>query len=176
MIRISREEFPPEEDRTGAEVTGFFVLLASLINSLIRDQWLTFGVATLGVAAMLIVAFRSLRYAVVALVPNALPILLVSLGLGAVSGSLFASMPFLVTLAQQKGWMFAGSAGLLALTAWILYRPGRACPADPDLAEWCENVRRWNIRFYRASVGIWVAGFGAAYLALPIYSWLARLQ
>jgi len=77
VAQISLEEFPPIGDHPGAEVTGFFVLLASLISSLIRDQWLTFGVATLGIAAMLIVAFRSIRLAVIALVPNALPILLV---------------------------------------------------------------------------------------------------
>jgi hypothetical protein len=106
------------------------------------------------------------------LVCCALPILLVSIGLGAVSASLFASLPFLVTMAQYKAWMFAGSGGVLVLAAWLLFRPGRACPADPDLAEQCEKAHRWNKRFYWVSVGIWVAGFGAAYLALPIYLWL----
>ena len=106
------------------------------------------------------------------LVCCALPILLVSVGLGAVSASLFANLPFLVTLAQYKAWMFAGSGGVLLLAAWLLFRPGRACPADPVLAEQCEKAQRWNKRFYWVSVGIWVAGFGAAYLALPIYLWL----
>jgi hypothetical protein len=102
----------------------------------------------------------------------ALPILLVSLGLGAVSASLFANLPFLVTLAQYKAWMFAACGSVLALTAWLLFRPGRACPADPELAEQCEKIHRWNIRFYWVSVGIWVLGFATAYLALPVYSWL----
>jgi hypothetical protein len=106
------------------------------------------------------------------LVCCALPILLVSVGLGAVSASLFASLPFLVTLAQYKAWMFAGSGSVLVLAAWLMFRPGRACPADPVLAEQCEKAHRWNKRFYWVSVGIWVAGFGAAYLALPIYLWL----
>ena len=102
----------------------------------------------------------------------ALPILLVSLGLGAVSAALFASFPFLVTLANYKAWMFAGSAGVLAITSWLLYRPGRACPSDPELAERCGNIRRRNIRLFQISVGIWVVGFGTAYLALPVYSLL----
>ncbi len=102
----------------------------------------------------------------------ALPILLVSLGLGAVSAWLFASLPFLMSLVQYKAWMFGATAGVLAFTAWLLFRPGRACPADPELAELCENVRRWNIRFYWASVAVWLIGFGTAYLALPIYLWL----
>ena len=106
------------------------------------------------------------------LVCCALPILLVSLGLGAVSASLFANLPFLVTLAQYKAWMFASSGAVLVLSAWLLFRSGRACPADPELAERCEKAHRWNTRFFWVSVGIWVAGFGTAYLALPIYSWL----
>ena len=106
------------------------------------------------------------------LVCCALPILLVSLGLGAVSASLFANLPFLVTLAQYKAWMFAGSGGVLLLAAWLLFRPGRACPADLDLAEQCEKAHRWNTRLYWVSVGIWVIGLGAAYLALPVYLWL----
>jgi len=102
----------------------------------------------------------------------ALPILLVSLGLGAVSAALFATLPFLVTLAQYKAWMFGASGGMLAFMAWLLFRPGRACPADPALAEQCESLRDWNIRFYWLSVAVWLIGFGTAYLALPVYLWL----
>ena len=105
------------------------------------------------------------------LVCCALPILLVSLGLGAVSASLFANLPFLVTLAQHKGWMFTGSGGVLILAGWLLFRSGRACPTDPELAKLCERAYRWNSRFFWVSVAIWALGFGAAYLALPIYLW-----
>ena len=99
----------------------------------------------------------------------ALPILLVSLGLGAVSASLFASFPFLVTLAQYKTWMFLSSAAVLALTGWLLYRSGRACPADPELAEQCERAHRWNLRFFWVAAAVWTVGVAAAYLALPLY-------
>ena len=77
ITRISREEFPPNDDPPGAEVTGFFVLLTNLIDSIIRDQWLTFAVASTAIGLMMVVAFRSPLYAVIALIPNALPILLV---------------------------------------------------------------------------------------------------
>lgn len=102
----------------------------------------------------------------------ALPILLVSVGLGAVSAALFANLPFLVTLAKYKAWMLGASAILLALTAWLLFRSGRACPADPELAKLCETARRWNLRLFWVAVGIWVIGFSAAYFALPVYLWL----
>lgn len=59
-------------------VTGFFVLLANLIESMLRDQWVTFGIATAGIGMMMLVAFRSPRVALVALVPNILPILMIT--------------------------------------------------------------------------------------------------
>jgi predicted RND superfamily exporter protein len=70
--RITREEFP------GAQVTGFFVLLTNLVESTTRDQWTTFALATMGIFLMALLAFRSLRVALIALVPNALPIFIVT--------------------------------------------------------------------------------------------------
>ncbi|MEX0937073.1 MAG: MMPL family transporter [Pirellulales bacterium] len=69
--RISREEFPE------AEVTGYFVLLTRLIESIVRDQWVAFGVAATGIWLMMLIAFRSPLLALIALVPNVLPVLLV---------------------------------------------------------------------------------------------------
>jgi hypothetical protein len=67
----------PGAEQPGAEVTGFFVLLTNLIESMVRDQWVTFGVASIGIALMMLIAFRSPVLALIALVPNALPILMV---------------------------------------------------------------------------------------------------
>ena len=70
-------EFPADAGGRAGEVTGFFVLLASLVERMVADQWLTFTLAALGIFVMLSLAFRSPLIAAVALVPNALPILLV---------------------------------------------------------------------------------------------------
>ncbi|QGJ70537.1 MMPL domain-containing protein [Planctomycetales bacterium 10988] len=70
--KITEEEFPGK-----AEVTGFFVLLAYLIQSLLGDQWITFSFAGLGIGLMLWLAFRSLSLSLIALVPNVLPIVMV---------------------------------------------------------------------------------------------------
>lgn len=66
----------------------------------------------------------------------------------------------------------SGSAVVLALTGWLLYRPGRACPTDPDLAEQCGRAHLWNLRFFWVAAAVWMVGVAAAYLALPIYLWL----
>jgi predicted RND superfamily exporter protein len=83
VTRLASEAFPPSVagrgtvPTTGAEVTGFFVLLTNLIKSMIRDQWTTFGLATAGIFLIIFASFRSLRLALIALVPNALPIFVV---------------------------------------------------------------------------------------------------
>lgn len=102
------------------------------------------------------------------LVCCALPILLVTLGLGAVSASLFSTLPFLVSLAQHKTIIFLASALLLVVSGWSLFRHNRHCPIDPDLAEQCRKAHSINKLIWLSSVAIWVVGFSAAYLILPI--------
>ena len=58
-----------------AEVTGYYVLLTQLIESLLRDQWTTFAVAGVAIFLMMALGFRSLTLALATLIPNALPVL-----------------------------------------------------------------------------------------------------
>ncbi|MEX0585468.1 MAG: MMPL family transporter, partial [Pirellulales bacterium] len=85
--RIAAEEFPPNSapHQEAPEVTGYYVLLVHIIDSVLRDQWFTFGVSAASIAAALVIAFRSLRLAVAAMVPNLLPVFAV-LGLLGWSG------------------------------------------------------------------------------------------
>jgi len=74
LQRQMRGALPPDER---PQVTGYFVLLTRLIDSMTGDQWITFGWATLGIGIMMWLALGSLRLGLVALVPSALPVLLV---------------------------------------------------------------------------------------------------
>lgn len=102
----------------------------------------------------------------------ALPIVLVTLGLGATVAALTSALPFLITLSQHKIWVFTFSGGMLGVSGWLLRRPGRTCPSDPEMAALCERAHVWNRRVYWVSVSLWVIGFFAAYLALPLRTWL----
>ena len=93
----------------------------------------------------------------------AIPIVLVTLGLGATVASMASAAPWLITLSQYKGWMFAVSGVLIGLSYWAVHRPGRVCPTDPELAAACESADRWNQRFLWVSGGMWCVGFVAAY-------------
>ncbi len=102
----------------------------------------------------------------------ALPILLVTLGLGGAVVALTGAFPLLISLTQHKTWIFALSGLMLLASGWLLYRPGQACPADPVLGPACGRAMRWNRRIHGLSVTIWGVGFFAAYLALPLQIWL----
>ncbi len=102
----------------------------------------------------------------------ALPILLVSLGFGAVVASLTTSLPILVTLAEYETWMFAVSASLLGITAWTLWVRPQQCPSDPQLAARCAQAGVWNRRVFWVASVVWVVGLTATYLLLPIRNFL----
>ena len=69
--RIACDEFP------AAHTTGLFVLFTGLIESLLRDQYVSLGLATVGICSMMALAFRSIRIGFVSLIPNLFPIVLV---------------------------------------------------------------------------------------------------
>ncbi|NOX08580.1 MAG: hypothetical protein GXP22_03675 [Gammaproteobacteria bacterium] len=102
----------------------------------------------------------------------ALPIILVTLGLGTTVAALTSTFPFLITLSQHKIWVFIFSGLMLSLAGWLLYRPARHCPSDPELGRLCQTTHTWNQRIFWVSVSIWSIGFFAAYLALPLRMWL----
>ncbi len=102
----------------------------------------------------------------------ALPIALVTLGMGATVVAMTSVFPFLIVLTKYKIWVFAFSGIMLLVSGWFMYRSGRTCPTEPELGRACQLADKWNKRIYWTSVVIWVVGFFAAYVALPIRIWL----
>ena len=98
----------------------------------------------------------------------AIPIVLVSLGMGAAVAAMTSAFPFLITLSQHKDLVFISSGLLLAASGWVLYRPGRSCPPDPGRQRMCRRARNWNRRVYWTAMALWGIGFFAAFLALPL--------
>ena len=60
-----------------AKATGLFVLLTFLIESLLRDQLVSFVLAAVGIGSMMTLAFRSVWIGLISLVPNLFPIIMV---------------------------------------------------------------------------------------------------
>ena len=106
------------------------------------------------------------------LVCCALPIILVSVGLGSVVAALNVQWPLLSSLAEYKIWIFMVSGGLLLLSAWQLYATRNTCPADPKLAAACANIKKVTASLFIVAGVFWLVGFIAAYIALPVRVWL----
>ena len=81
---LARERFPEADASPGgpARATGLFVLLTYLIESLLRDQLVSFAWAAAGIFGMMWLAFRSFKLALASMAPNLLPIGLALGGLG----------------------------------------------------------------------------------------------
>lgn len=71
---ICASVFPAKQPGGEVQVTGWFVLLTRLVSSLMADQLLTFLVAAAAILVMMGFATQHFRLALVAMVPNLLPI------------------------------------------------------------------------------------------------------
>ncbi len=105
----------------------------------------------------------------------ALPILLVSAGLGSVVASIHLNVPGFMFMAEHKLWTLVLSALLLMGLAFVIWRPNQTCPADPQLAKYCSQSKRWNQRIFLLSIAIWMTGFFFSVMLLPIRQWLDTL-
>jgi predicted RND superfamily exporter protein len=76
MALINRVEATAAKEFPGAKATGYYVLLADLIESVLDDQWKTFAVASVAVTLMTVVAFRNVPLAVATMIPNILPVMM----------------------------------------------------------------------------------------------------
>jgi hypothetical protein len=135
---IVAAEFPGGPGRQAGEVTGFFVLLAQLVDRLLADQWLTFLLATAGIFLVLAASFRSLLLAAIALVPNALPIFVV-LGLLGWSGER-VNMGTAMIAAVSMGLSVDSSIHYLVAAVGHRGRPCRRARRRPPDGRSCDDL------------------------------------
>lgn len=76
VTRTAQTHFPQ------ARPTGFYLLLANLISSLLKDQLVSFLLASAGIFLCMTIAFRSPWIGLLSLLPNMFPLVLVIGGMG----------------------------------------------------------------------------------------------
>lgn len=101
----------------------------------------------------------------------ALPIALVSLGMGSVVASLVTSAPWLVALSSHKAWVFLLAGGLLLANYWALYRSGGAACEPGGVCDPKTSSGRWLRGIFWGTAALYGIAVFAAYLSMP----LARL-
>lgn len=99
----------------------------------------------------------------------ALPVLLVSLGMGGVFVSLTTAVPQIQFIAEYKLFVFIITAFLLA-GGFFLTRSARVvdCPIDESQRDVCRTVKPWTRIILYISIGFYVLGLLFAYV-LPIF-------
>lgn len=104
----------------------------------------------------------------------ALPITLVTLGLGSVVASLVATAPWLVALSHHKIWVFLAAGILLGANYWALYRDGGAACEPGGVCNPQRASGRWLRRIFWGTAGMYGVAVFAAYLLVPVSDLLAR--
>ena len=99
-VRQMAEEVFPEGEGFAVEVTGLYPFYAGLVSGLLRDQYRSFGLTVPAVFVVLALVFRSIKVALVAMVPNLLPILfcLGAMGWSGIPVNMTTAMMLSVTL------------------------------------------------------------------------------
>ncbi|WP_437186075.1 efflux RND transporter permease subunit [Planctomicrobium sp. SH668] len=70
------------EKFSDANVTGLYVLMTNLIDSLVHDQWIDLLTSATGLICVMSIAYRSLKFGVISLIPNVLPMIMLLGGMG----------------------------------------------------------------------------------------------
>ena len=112
--------------------------------------------------------FSGLGLALIGTTCCALPIALVTLGMGSAVVSMVSAMPWLTTLSQYKAIVFSLTTAVLIFSYWRLHRIKACSLADKYRLRWQKAVL-WS------SSAILLLSLFAAYVLLPITQWLERL-
>ncbi len=112
-----------------------------------------------------VLPFFSLLTSAGTLVCCALPALLASVGLGAVTAGLVSALPELVWLSERKVWVFAAAGIMLAVAVAARYAQRNApCPVEPQAARACMRLRRISLVSVIFSAMVYLVGFFFAFL------------
>lgn len=112
-----------------------------------------------------LLAFFSLFGSLSTLLCCALPVTLVSIGMGATFASLTSTFPQIIWLAQRKGALFIVTGVLLGVSFWSMRHAEKlACPIDPALRDACQSSKKVSGRIFRGTVIVYFIGFLFSYI------------
>lgn len=112
-----------------------------------------------------LINFFSLFGSLSTLLCCALPVTLVSLGLGATFASLTATFPQIIWLTERKEALFIITGILLAVSFYMIKRSEQlSCPIDPGQREACETSKNTSLYILYFSIVVYVIGLLFSYV------------
>lgn len=100
----------------------------------------------------------------------ALPIILVTLGMGAVFASLTTNFPFITWLAERSVYLFFIATILILISGYFIFIKPQTCPTDKKLAKICNKTKIINKIIWFVSVIILVISFFLKYILIKLIS------
>lgn len=112
-----------------------------------------------------LISFFSLFGSMSTLLCCALPVTLVSLGLGASFASLTASFPQIIWLTSHKDIIFILTA-LMLITSYLMmkYSAKQACPIDMNQRQACTSSKKVSHKLFWFTVIVYVVGLAFSYI------------
>ena len=100
----------------------------------------------------------------------ALPVLLVTLGMGASLASLIGFFPWITLISEFKLTIFVVSGSLISFALiFQWYTKYLPCPADPKKAKLCQNLRKISWILLYISLIFYSVGFFFSFIAVKIF-------
>ena len=100
----------------------------------------------------------------------ALPIILVTLGMGAAFTILTTNFPFIIWLAEKSVYLFIIATIFLLIGGYFIFIKPSSCPSDKKLSQICNKTRKFNKIIRLISVIILVISFFFKYILSIIFS------
>ena len=115
-----------------------------------------------------VISFLSLFGSLSTLLCCALPVLFVTLGMGAVFASITATFPQLYFIIEKKDPLFLITGFLLTGSYFLMKKAENlSCPTDINKKEICQTVKPLSQKIFRFSVTVYLIGAFTSYL-LPL--------
>ena len=106
----------------------------------------------------------------------ALPIALVSIGLGGAVASLFSNVPWLTTIAKYKAYTFGITAVLLGYSWYALFQLGNKMMQEGAACSMKDQkILKWQKRTLIISTVLLAISVFAAYALLPLRIWIENM-
>lgn len=116
-----------------------------------------------------VLTFFSLFGSISTLLCCALPVTLVSLGMGASFAALTSSFPQVIWLTERKDLIFFLTGFMLIISFVMMKRSEKqACPIDKDQRELCQSSKSLSFKLFWVTVCIYVTGLIFSYI-IPLF-------
>ena len=116
-----------------------------------------------------IIPFLSLFTSLSTIFCCALPIILVTLGMGAVFASLTQHFPAIIWAAEHAKEIFILATTLLLISGYLIFIKPQSCPTEKKLAQACIKTKKINQWIWSISVIILTISLFFKYILILIY-------